>query len=85
MYSDSSYGGVFVVFLMVCLPALCSLSYPQRPDVIVDICSILLQVYPILLISLRRLFFFFFFLYIRSVLDCYLLCFIVNKTIFSQT
>lgn len=56
MYYNSSY--VFFSFLMVCLPALCSLSCPQHPDVVVDICSILLQVYPSLLISLRHLFFF---------------------------
>lgn len=35
--------------------------------------------------KLKASFFFFFFLYIRSVLDCNLSCFIVNKTIFSQT
>lgn len=53
MFYDSSYGFV-LVFLMVCFPAL---SYPQRPDVVVDICSILLQVHPILLIGLRHHFF----------------------------
>lgn len=49
-------GSVFF-FHMVCLPASCSLSNPQRPYVVVDIFSILLQVNPILRTSLRHLFF----------------------------
>lgn len=65
----------FLFVLMVCLPELSSLSYPQRPNVVVDTWSILLQFYPILLTFLFCT---------RSVLDCNLLCFIVNKTIFQS-
>lgn len=73
MYFDSRYAfGVFF-FIIVCLPALCSLAHPQQPHVNVDLCSILLQLYPILLISLRHFF------CISVVSRTNLSCFIVNN------
>lgn len=53
MYYDGSSVYLSLRFVPPCIV----LSYPQRPDVIGDICPILLRLYPILLMSLRLFFF----------------------------